>query len=218
MMVKLAQNWTNMGLFQIKFQNILAPKCIEIWSGKVLDLSHFGLIWPSLGPNLTSLCWRGLDIITLVVIRYCDTVHDEFLIFVYFKFFISPAKPDVYSHPTCQMANYFKNCSHLSIQLTIILFCHYFCWFAILDFFFLVWSASIVCTIYCMELKKSKYKNEWSPFKSIERGIRHKDAFCSLNYLTSTLKSFLENLMIWKAQVSMDAISKISVLMMALHW
>ena len=54
--VRFTRNRTNPGLFQIRFQYILAPgpKCTEIWSEKVPDLSYFGWIWPTLNPNLTS--------------------------------------------------------------------------------------------------------------------------------------------------------------------
>ena len=46
--VRLAQNGTNPGLFQIRFQCIWrgGAKCTDIWSEKAPDLSH-------LGPNLT---------------------------------------------------------------------------------------------------------------------------------------------------------------------
>ena len=37
------------------------PKCTKIWSEKVLDLSHFGPIWPTLGTNLTSVFLSDWD-------------------------------------------------------------------------------------------------------------------------------------------------------------
>ena len=53
--VKLAPNWKNLDFFQIRFQYILAlPKCTEIWSEKIHDLSHLGSIWPILGRNLVT--------------------------------------------------------------------------------------------------------------------------------------------------------------------
>ena len=55
--VRLAPNGTNPRLFQIRFQYILVsrPKCTEIWSEKVSDLSHLGPIWPILVPKLAYL-------------------------------------------------------------------------------------------------------------------------------------------------------------------
>ena len=62
--VRLVPNGTNPGLFQIRFQYILAhcwyfwywyliwkscAKSTEIWSEKVPDLSHLGAIWPAFG-------------------------------------------------------------------------------------------------------------------------------------------------------------------------
>ena len=62
--VRLAPNGTNLGLLQIRFQNIffkmswnLIWKCSEIWSEKVPDLSHLGPIWPTLCPNLVTQGW-----------------------------------------------------------------------------------------------------------------------------------------------------------------
>ena len=53
----MAPNRTNLGLFQIKFQNFLKQGAwilsTLIW--KVLDLSHLGPIWPILGSNLVTL-------------------------------------------------------------------------------------------------------------------------------------------------------------------
>ena len=49
------QSWpqmTNLGLFQIRFQYILA-RWNMIW--KFTDLSHLGSIWPTLGPNLVTM-------------------------------------------------------------------------------------------------------------------------------------------------------------------
>ena len=37
------------------------PKCIQIWSQEVPDLSHFMPIWPTLSPNLISLVYRWKD-------------------------------------------------------------------------------------------------------------------------------------------------------------
>ena len=61
--VRLAPNGTNPGLFQIRFQCIWRGTLNAlnlIW--KAPDLSHFRPIWPTLGPNLTSvfttLGWR----------------------------------------------------------------------------------------------------------------------------------------------------------------
>ena len=49
---QIGPNWTNMGLFHIRFENILA-KCSEIWSGKkVPDLTHLGPIWLTFHPTL----------------------------------------------------------------------------------------------------------------------------------------------------------------------
>ena len=44
--VRLDPNGSNLGLFNINFQH---------WSFNVSDLSHLGLIWPYLGPPLTSM-------------------------------------------------------------------------------------------------------------------------------------------------------------------
>ena len=56
----LAPNDTNTGLFQIRFQYILARRAKMYWnlickrSEKATDLSHLGPIWPTLETNLTS--------------------------------------------------------------------------------------------------------------------------------------------------------------------
>ena len=46
--VRLAPNWDNLRLFHAR-----APNCTEIWHEKVPDLSHFGRICSTFGPNLT---------------------------------------------------------------------------------------------------------------------------------------------------------------------
>ena len=43
----------------VKLSILWAKLCrAEFWSQKVLDLTHFGPIWPTLGPNLTALVSR----------------------------------------------------------------------------------------------------------------------------------------------------------------
>ena len=46
-MGQIGPKWETSGLGE--------PKCIEIWSEKVPDLSHLELIWPTPGQNLTYL-------------------------------------------------------------------------------------------------------------------------------------------------------------------
>ena len=56
--VRLDPNGTNWGLFQIRFQYILAqPKRTEIWSVKVPDLSQLRSMWSTLCTYMTSLKW-----------------------------------------------------------------------------------------------------------------------------------------------------------------
>ena len=78
--VRLAQNGTNPGLFQIRFQCIWRPgaKCTEIWSEKSPDLSHFGPIWPTLEPNLPSLTQshpRSVTYYCITAFRYALSIR-----------------------------------------------------------------------------------------------------------------------------------------------
>ena len=56
--VRLDPKVANSGSFSDQISVHLAPcaKCTEIWSEKAPDLSHLGLIWPTLEPNLPPLC------------------------------------------------------------------------------------------------------------------------------------------------------------------
>ena len=48
--------WKTEYVLMVQIQDFFrsTPKRTEIWSEKVLDLSHLGPIWPILGPNLVT--------------------------------------------------------------------------------------------------------------------------------------------------------------------
>ena len=50
-----SENYSDLPDFSTFGSMLDEPKCTEIWSEKVPDVSHFGLIWPTFGPNLTFL-------------------------------------------------------------------------------------------------------------------------------------------------------------------
>ena len=58
--VRLASNWTNPGFFSNQIWVHFGSA--EIWSEKLLGLSHLRPIWPTLNPNLTPLTHTTCDV------------------------------------------------------------------------------------------------------------------------------------------------------------